>query len=72
MVDLTAEACANYEVMPSVCVFLRRGFLRRYRQVPRTEADGAFNYGRTSNRRGLLDPGRLDVTSDQCASYFEI
>lgn len=28
--------------------------------MPRTEADGAFNYSRTSNRRGLLNSGMLD------------
>ncbi|TKS79301.1 Protein EFR3 -like protein A [Collichthys lucidus] len=44
-------------VMPSLCVYLRRGILRRYRQVPRTEADGAFNYSRAVNRRGLLNSG---------------
>lgn len=48
-------------VMPSLCVYLRRGILRRYRQVPRTEADGAFNYSRAVNRRGLLNSGRTDV-----------
>lgn len=50
-------------VMPSFCVYLRRGILRRYRQVPRTEADGAFNYSRASNRRGLLNSGRSDAKS---------
>lgn len=39
-------------VMPSL-----RAVLRRYRQVPRTEADGAFNYSRASNGRGLLNSG---------------
>ncbi|KAF6720405.1 EFR3-like protein A [Oryzias melastigma] len=43
--------------MPSFCVTVRRGILRRYRQVPRTEADGTFNYNRGSNRRGLLSAG---------------
>lgn len=48
--------------MPSLCVHLRRGVLRRYRQVPRTEADGTFNYGRASNSQGLLSAGRLHIT----------
>ncbi|XP_078790544.1 protein EFR3 homolog A isoform X3 [Oryzias latipes] len=43
--------------MPSFCVTVRRGILRRYRQVPRTEADGTFNYNRASNRQGLLSAG---------------
>lgn len=48
-------------VMQSFCVHLRRAVLRRYRQVPRTEADGAFDYSQGSNRRGLLNSGMLDA-----------
>ncbi|KAJ4920575.1 hypothetical protein JOQ06_016407, partial [Pogonophryne albipinna] len=43
--------------MPSCGVQMRRGILGRYRQVPRTEADGAFNFIRASNRRGLIHSG---------------
>lgn len=42
-----------FPIMPSLC-----DVLRRYRQVPQTEADGAFNYNRASNRRGFLNAGR--------------
>lgn len=49
-------------VMPSFCVALRRGILRRYRQVPRVEADAAFNYSQSSNRRSMLNCGRLDAS----------
>lgn len=40
----TAESGPGRDAMPSLGVRLRRGVLRRYRQVPRTEADGAFSY----------------------------
>lgn len=50
-------------IMPSFCGNVRRGILRRYRQVPRTEADGAFSYNRSSNRRGLVSSGRSNATS---------
>lgn len=49
-------------IMPSFCGNVRRGILRRYRQVPRTEADGAFSYNRSSNRRGLVSSGRSNST----------
>lgn len=57
-------------VMPSFCVNLRRGMLRRYRQVPRTEADGAFNYSRASNRPGLLKSGRLHTKPSLFQLHF--
>lgn len=46
-------------LMESGCRSFRRAIMRRYMQVPRTEADGAFNYSRSWSRRSLLIVGRF-------------
>ncbi|XP_034038264.1 protein EFR3 homolog A isoform X2 [Thalassophryne amazonica] len=43
--------------MPSLCVHFRRGILRTYRQVPRTEAGGVLRYRGATDRRSLLNSG---------------
>ncbi|XP_072298023.1 protein EFR3 homolog A isoform X2 [Eucyclogobius newberryi] len=43
--------------MSVLCARVRRGVLRRYRQVPRTEADGTFNLRRNTTRTSLIQSG---------------